>query len=84
MAGVTQQRAHDRMAAAPPDGYPDWDAYMLDVEQAEQAYVLDDTYRRGIKALRLAPSLAVYRALMAGQPVPVAAMDQRWRRRYGL
>jgi hypothetical protein len=36
------------------------------------------------KALRLAPNIDVFRALLDGQDVPVDALDQRWRRRYGL
>jgi hypothetical protein len=30
------------------------------------------------------PVTPVYRALLDGQKVPAAALDQRWRRRYGL
>jgi hypothetical protein len=36
------------------------------------------------KAMRLAPTILVFRALLDGQPVPADALDQRWVRRYGL
>lgn len=70
-----------------PDGYESWDDYMLEEEhrvRAEQAWRNDIEPRRGIKAMRLAPDLAVYRALIANQPVPVAALSSDWAHRYGL
>jgi hypothetical protein len=36
------------------------------------------------KALRLAPNIDVFRALLDGQPVPVGALEPDWARRYGL
>ena len=36
------------------------------------------------KAMRLAPNTIVFRVLLEGQEVPVSALDQHWRRRYGL
>lgn len=68
--------------APPPGDYPTWDAYMADVAQFEPRY--DEAAARGLKAMRLAPTLAVCRALLAGQPVPKDALDQRWARRYGV
>lgn len=38
--------------------------------------------RRLTKAMRLAPSALVFDALLADQPVPVAALDPSWRKRY--
>lgn len=76
MAGVTQR-------AAPPDGYLSWDEYTDDFA-ATYAFVADTEYRRGMKALRLAPTLEVYRALMAGQRVPREALNPDWVRRYRL
>ncbi len=68
--------------AAPPEGYDSWDDYMADIEAAETAW-RDDEAQRGLKAMRLAPTLAICRALLAGQDVPASELDQRWRRRYG-
>lgn len=36
------------------------------------------------KAMRLAPTVAVYNALLEGQPVPRSALDPQWAPRYGL
>lgn len=86
MAGVVQERAAGQSpegVANPPGDYLCWDDYMQDVAQTAVRHN-DDDARRGLKAMRLAPSLAVYRALLDGQKVPAAALDQRWRRRYGL
>lgn len=69
--------------ATPPGSYHCWDDYMRDVEQAAQPWH-DDTSLQVGKAMRLAPALAVFRALLAGQVVPVAALDAEWARRYGL
>jgi hypothetical protein len=69
--------------ARPPDGYDSWDDYMADIELAE-SFWRDEQTQRGLKAVQLAPSLAVCRALLAGQHVPVSQLDQRWRSRYGL
>jgi hypothetical protein len=71
------------MTAPPPDGYDSWDAYMADIEHTEKLWH-DLNAQRGLKAIRLAPSLAVCRALLAGQRVPKEALDDRWRSRYGL
>jgi hypothetical protein len=46
-------------------------------DEAEQA-------RRGIRAWQLAPTIAIYQALMRGESVPVSALDQRAVRRYGF
>lgn len=56
---------------------------MVDVEAAvDREAILED--RRLGKAMRLAPSIDVFDALLAGQPVPASALDQEWRKRYGL
>lgn len=39
---------------------------------------------RGIKAMRLAPTLGVYDALLRGERVPVSALEPKWVARYGL
>lgn len=73
--------------AAPPDGYGSWDEYMLDVEieaQHESSWMRDEEAIRLEKAFRLAPTLAIARALLQGQDVPASQLDPRWRRRYGL
>lgn len=44
----------------------------------------DDEYRVGMKAMLLAPTLAIYQALLQNQEVPVDALDPGWRRRYRL
>jgi hypothetical protein len=36
------------------------------------------------KAMRLAPNVLVFNALLEGQQVPVDALDANWARRYGL
>jgi len=56
---------------------------MREIESTVDRAVYDDCRRVG-KAMRLAPSLDVFEALLARQPVPVAALDPVWRRRYGL
>lgn len=69
--------------AAPPDGYDSWAGYMRDVELQETAW-RDEQAQRGIACWMLAPNLTVYRALVRGENVPVAALDPYWARRYGL
>lgn len=69
----------------PPDGYATWDGYMADVEAASQVDGYDPAdCARLSKAIRLAPNLVVFRALLDGQPVPVSALDPAWTKRYGL
>lgn len=82
MAGVAHTTEGAR-TSKPPGDYDTWADYMRDVEQLE-AWRQDETCVRGLKAMRLAPTLAVYRALISGQQVPRKALDQRWARRYGL
>jgi hypothetical protein len=36
------------------------------------------------KAMRLAPTITIFNALLAGQPVPRSALDQAWASRYGI
>ena len=36
------------------------------------------------KALRLAPDLVTFEALLGGEAVPLSRLDPRWRRAYGL
>lgn len=62
-----------------PEGYDSWDAYYDDLERWRE-----DDATRGLQAMRLAPTLAVYRALLNGEDVPADALDQKWRKRYGL
>ena len=57
----------------------EWDDYLFELNAWR-----DEEVQRGIKAMRLSPSLEVCRALLKGQIVPVDAMDQRWARKYGL
>lgn len=86
MTAVAQERAAGQSpegVAKPPGDYLCWDDYMRDATQTAVRRN-DDEAQRGLKAMRLAPSLHVYRALLDGQKVPAAALDQRWRRRYGL
>ena len=68
---------------APPGDFESWDDYMAAVEARFDRDAYDDCKRVG-KAMRLAPSLEVFDALLAGQPVPASALDPAWRRRYGL
>jgi hypothetical protein len=56
---------------------------MAATERVFDRAAFEDCRRVG-KAMRLAPSLDVFEALLARQPVPVAALDPAWRRRYGL
>lgn len=67
----------------PPGDYTSWADYMRDVERTVDREELL-WHRRCQKAMRLAPTLEVFEALLAGQPVPVTALDPQWRRRYGL
>jgi hypothetical protein len=69
--------------AQPPGDYACWDDYMRDIEGAETSW-RDEIAQRGIACWMLAPNLTVYRALMRGEDVPVAALDPYWARRYGL
>jgi hypothetical protein len=39
---------------------------------------------RGLKALMLAPTPAIYEALLAGERVPIGRLNPEWVRRYGL
>lgn len=67
-----------------PAGYTSWEAYFVEFVALHESWREDHEARRGLKAMRLAPNLEVYRALLTGQDVPVSALDQRWARRYGL
>ena len=58
-----------------------WDDY-IDAFLAAYARDRDDEAQRGIRAMRLAPTLSIYRALMKGQKVPVRQLDPFWRRQY--
>jgi hypothetical protein len=69
--------------APPPGTYETWDDYMHAVVAADTDWH-DREAQRGLKAMRLAPTIAVYQALLAGQPVPREALDPAWRDRYGL
>lgn len=69
--------------AAAPGDYESWDDYMADIEHVETVWH-DQDAQRGLKAMRLAPSLAVCRALLDGQDVPRNALDPGWLRRYGI
>lgn len=84
MYGVKPPHVPEPPGLAPPPGdYESWDEFMRDFE----ASVDGDLYRWGRrveKAMRLAPSVAVFEALLAGQEVPVGALDPLWARRYGL
>jgi hypothetical protein len=44
----------------------------------------DHEARELLKALRLATSMEVFEALLAGEPVPVSDINLEWARRYGL
>jgi hypothetical protein len=73
--------------AAPPGEYDTWDDYMLDVEadaRRENAWRRDEEANQGLKAMRLAPTLAIYRALVNGEDVPREHLDPLWVRRYRL
>lgn len=54
---------------------------MLDVELHE-IYWRDEEAQRGLKAMQLATSLAVCRALLKGQRVPRSKLDPYWLERY--
>ena len=56
-----------------------WDELWLDLFPPPDAEA-----QRGLKALMLAPSLAVCRALLAGERVPWQLLDSVQARRYGL
>ena len=71
----------------PPDGYVSWDEYMVEIERAAvfaAGYLHDREHQQGMKAIRLAPTLAVYRALINSEHVPREALDPAWVRRYRL
>lgn len=57
---------------------------MLQGVDHEDAAWREEEAQRGIKAMMLAPTLAIYRALLQGQQVPVSALDPTWAKRYGL
>ena len=44
----------------------------------------DTQYHHGTRAIRLAPTLDVCRALAAGEAVPLNRLDPTWLERYGL
>lgn len=56
---------------------------MRDIELDAQPWH-DDTSLRVSKAMRLAPNVLVFRALLEGQKVPADALDARWRKNYRL
>lgn len=64
-------------------GYDSWDEYFHDLAQEDERW-RDEEAQRGIKAMRLATCVAVYHALLQGQPVPYEALDPKWRSRYRL
>ena len=43
----------------------------------------DVVARRGWRAMMLAPTLEIYRALLAGESVPAESLDQTWVARFG-
>lgn len=69
--------------AAPPGDYATWDDYMTDFVRSETVW-RDEEAQRGLKAMRLAPNVRVYQALLAGRPVEAGALDPYWRARYRL
>lgn len=84
MDGVNGRQPSPAGRTPPPGAYQSWDDYMADVELLEADRYDIALAVRLTKAMRLAPTMEVYRALLEGQPVPVSALDQTWRRRYGL
>lgn len=54
-----------------------WDQYMAELVDGWR----DAEAARGLRAMRLAPTLEVYRALLAGQDVPKSALDPLWEAR---
>ncbi len=76
MDGVANQTARiDKLIGMP------WDEYMAELEHQE-TYWRDESVMRALKAMRLATSLPVYRALIEGQPVPSSQLNQQWLKRY--
>lgn len=63
-------------------GYPSFDDYIA--EFLEQQPHPDAEAARALIAMQLAPTLNVYQALLRDEPVPTAALDQKWAARYGL
>jgi hypothetical protein len=54
-----------------------------EVVELEQRARLDSN-RRAWKAIRLAPTIEVFEALVRRESVPIAQLDQSWVRRFGL
>jgi hypothetical protein len=51
--------------------------------EEEERHRATDRYQRGSKAMRLAPTLDVYHALLRGESVPIDRIDQKWFIRLG-
>jgi hypothetical protein len=62
---------------------PHTEALIAELERERERRLWDE-YQRGFRALMLSTSLEVYRALMAGEHVPLNRLDIRWVRRFGL
>ena len=61
---------------------PAFERLLAEVEQDRERRLFDE-YQRGIKAMRLAPTLEICRALLRGESVPVSCLDQEWFVRLG-
>jgi hypothetical protein len=60
-----------------------WDEYLAALDEQDASW-RDEEAQKGMKALRLADSMATYFALLKGQSVPSTHLDQGWARRYRL
>jgi hypothetical protein len=58
---------------------PEFERFLLAIDERNRL-----EYERGFKALMLAPTRAIYLALLRGEDVSVDQLRQEWVKRYGL
>lgn len=56
----------------------------IELEEKVRALRREDPTTRTWRAMMLAPTLEVCRALLAGDKVPLSTLDPEWVRRFGL
>lgn len=56
----------------------------IELEEQARAFLRDDYYHRLWRAIMLAPTLEICRALLRHEHVPISRLDPVWVRRFGL
>jgi hypothetical protein len=62
---------------------PAFERLLSEIEREHEQRQREEA-NRGWRAMMLAPTLEIYRALLRGESVPVSALDPLWVRRFGV